>query len=98
MFFSEKFFFKDDDYRLQGKIDYGIFGRNYFFHFFFLAEGLDFVKRIASAEESDFMQVRRNLKEIVRAKVRQNQRKNKPFKRKLGGRKKMIKIRKAMKR
>nr|CAI5818046.1 unnamed protein product [Callosobruchus analis] len=48
----------------------------------------------------DFGKVRRNVKEIVKAKIKNNQRKNRPFKQKLGGskRKKFIRMKKAMKR
>lgn len=47
-------------------------------------------------DKEEFIQVRRNIKEIVKAKVRNNLRKNKPFRKKLGGRR-MIKIKKAIK-
>lgn len=65
-----------------------------------IAEGADFMRRIASEEKPEFMKLRRDLKEIVRAKVRNNQRKNRPFKKKLGGnrKKKMIRIKKALNR
>nr|XP_023016881.1 nucleolar protein 8 [Leptinotarsa decemlineata] len=51
-------------------------------------------------EKTEFTKLRRNLKEIVKAKVKNNQRKNKLFKKKLGGsrKKKVIKLKKAMKR
>ncbi|XP_044266050.1 probable RNA-binding protein CG14230 [Tribolium madens] len=64
-----------------------------------LQEGSDFVKRLASEKKSEFSQQRRDIKDIVKAKVRNNQRKNNPFKKKIGGskRKKMIRIKKAMK-
>ncbi|KAF2900570.1 hypothetical protein ILUMI_05612 [Ignelater luminosus] len=74
---TESFFFKYDDYRLQ--------------------EGLDFVKRLEVDDQDDFHKLRRNLKEIVRAKVKNNQRKNRPFRKKLGG-KKRIKVKRALKR
>ncbi|KAK4884257.1 hypothetical protein RN001_000528 [Aquatica leii] len=75
---TETFFFKDDDYRLQ--------------------EGFDFIKRLQVGEQDNFKVVRRNLKEIVRAKVKNNLRKNRPFKKKLGGNKKRIKVKRALKR
>lgn len=62
------------------------------------SEGLDFVKKMELEELSEFAKLRRDLKHIVKTKVKNNQRKNKPFKKKLGGRKKMIKIKKAIKR
>ncbi|EFA06490.1 probable RNA-binding protein CG14230 [Tribolium castaneum] len=64
-----------------------------------LQEGSDFIKRLASENKSEFSQQRRDIKLIVRAKVRNNLRKNNQFKKKLGGnkRKKMIRIKKAMK-
>ncbi|KAK5648978.1 hypothetical protein RI129_003870 [Pyrocoelia pectoralis] len=76
---TETFFFKEDDYRLQ--------------------EGFDFIKRLQLGEQENFQKVRRNLKEIVRAKVKNNLRKNRPFKRKLGGgNKKRVQVKKALKR
>lgn len=65
--------------------------------YFFFAEGLDFIKRLEVDDQDDFYKLRRNLKEIVRAKVKNNQRKNRPFKKKLGG-KKRIKVKRALKR
>nr|XP_022911769.1 probable RNA-binding protein CG14230 [Onthophagus taurus] len=75
-FWTDPFFFKNDDYRIQ--------------------EGFDFIKKF-DIEEADFSTVRRNIKEIVKAKVKHNQKKNKMFKKKLGG-KKLIKMKKALKR
>nr|CAI5818044.1 unnamed protein product [Callosobruchus analis] len=80
-FWTESFFFKHDDYRLQ--------------------EGSDFMERMKTDDHNeDFGKVRRNVKEIVKAKIKNNQRKNRPFKQKLGGskRKKFIRMKKAMKR
>lgn len=67
--------------------------------FCFFLEGFDFIEKIKSEEKTEFAKVRRDLKEIVKAKVRNNQSKKKPFKRKLGGSKKrkMIRIKKALK-
>lgn len=50
-------------------------------------------------DKSEFSKSRRELKEIVRTKVRNVQQKKKPFKRKLGGnkRRKNIKMKKALK-
>lgn len=62
-----------------------------------LQEGFDFIKRLEVEENTEFSKVRGKLKEIIRAKVRNNQRKNKMFKKKLGGRKKRIKMKKALK-
>lgn len=76
-FWSEPFFFQNDDFRFQ--------------------EGLDFIKRLEGEEQTDFVKMRRNLKEIVRAKVRNVKRKNVMFKKKLGGHKKRMKIKKALK-
>ncbi|KAK9729156.1 hypothetical protein QE152_g16087 [Popillia japonica] len=42
-----------------------------------LQEGIDYVKKFAIDDNTEFKEVRRNIKEIVRAKVRNNQRKNK---------------------
>lgn len=76
---TETFFFKEDDYRMQ--------------------EGFDFIKRLQVAEQENFNTVRRNLREIVKGKVKNNLRKNRPFKRKLGGaNKKRIQMKKALKR
>lgn len=61
-------------------------------------EGLDFIKRVGSEESGDFLALRRNLKQVVRAKVRNVNRKNGMFKKKLGGGKKRRKIKKALKR
>ncbi|XP_018579304.1 probable RNA-binding protein CG14230 isoform X2 [Anoplophora glabripennis] len=79
-FWSEPFFFTDDDYRLQ--------------------EGVDFIEKMSTKEDNDFTKLRRDLKGIVKAKVRNNQRKNRPFKKKLGGskKKKMLRIKRALKR
>lgn len=62
-----------------------------------LQEGFDFIKRLEVEESTEFSKVRGKLKEIIRAKVRNVQRKNKMFKKKLGGRKKRIKMKKALK-
>lgn len=64
-----------------------------------LLEGFDFIEKINSEEKTEFAKVRRDLKEIVKAKVRNNQSKKKPFKRKLGGNKKrkVMRIKKALK-
>ncbi|CAG9863184.1 unnamed protein product [Phyllotreta striolata] len=77
---TEPFFFKLDDFRLQ--------------------EGFDFLEKMQSEETTEFKKLRRDLKEIVKAKVRNNLRKNKPFKKKLGGnrKKKVLRLKKAMKR
>nr|CAH7727309.1 unnamed protein product [Callosobruchus chinensis] len=85
-FWTESFFFKDDDYRLQG---------------FAFSEGSDFMERMKTDDYTeDFCKVRRNVKEIVKAKIKNNQRRNRPFKQKLGGnrKKKFIRMKKAMKR
>lgn len=60
-------------------------------------EGIDFIRSLEVEDSSEFSKVRRSLKEIVKAKVRNNQRKNKMFKKKLGGRKTRIKMKKAFK-
>ncbi|XP_056645944.1 probable RNA-binding protein CG14230 [Diorhabda sublineata] len=77
---TDPFFFKLDDYRLQ--------------------EGFDFVEKMKLENNTEFTKLRRDLKGIVKAKVRNNLRKNKPFKKKLGGsrKKKVLRIKKAMKR
>ncbi|XP_050312446.1 nucleolar protein 8 [Anthonomus grandis grandis] len=80
VFWTEPFFFKNDDFRLQ--------------------EGFDFIEKIRS-EDKEFAKIRRDLKGIVRAKVRNNERKNKMFKKKLGGgnkRRKHVRMKKALKR
>ncbi|RZC32688.1 RNA-binding protein, partial [Asbolus verrucosus] len=79
-FWTEPFFFRNDDFRLQ--------------------EGLDFMKRMMFEKKSEFMQLRKNLKYIIKAKVRNNKRRNKCFKKKLGGskKKKILRIKKALKR
>lgn len=77
-FWSEPFFFNEDDFRFQ--------------------EGSDFIKRMGSQEGDDFLTLRRNLKEVVRAKVRNINRKNGMFKKKLGGAKKRMRIKRALKR
>lgn len=61
-----------------------------------LQDGLDFIRRLEIEDKSEFVKLRRNLKEIVKTKVRNTQRKNKLFKKKLGGRKKRIKMKKAL--
>ncbi|KAG5897302.1 hypothetical protein JTB14_011465 [Gonioctena quinquepunctata] len=65
-----------------------------------LQEGFDFIEKMKLEEKTEFTKLRRNLKEIVKAKVKNNQRKNKMFKKKLGGsrKKKVIRMKKAMKR
>lgn len=63
-----------------------------------LQEGLDFIRRLEIEDKSEFVKLRRNLRGIVKTKVRNTQRKNKLFKKKLGGGKKRIKIKKALKR
>ncbi|CAH1163914.1 unnamed protein product [Phaedon cochleariae] len=77
---TDPFFFRNDDYRLQ--------------------EGFDFVEKMKLEEKTEFSKLRRHLKEIVKAKVRNNQKKKQPFKKKLGGskRKKVMRLKKAMKR
>lgn len=119
----ETFFFKDDDYRLQGKNcsfflllfsgksflvrNYKIGSRNfqdeklYWFYKSFLfniSEGFDFIEKIKMVDNKEFAKSRRELKEIVKIKVRNVQQKKKPFKRKLGGskRRKDIKMKKAL--
>lgn len=78
-FWSEPFFFKEDDFRYQ--------------------EGMDFIKRLGCQDNSnDFIELRRNVKEIVRAKVKNVNKKKGMFKKKLGGVKKRMKIKKALKR
>ncbi|XP_076268324.1 putative RNA-binding protein CG14230 isoform X2 [Rhynchophorus ferrugineus] len=79
IFWTESFFFKNDDYRLQ--------------------EGADFLEKI-KGENREFDKVRRELKGIVKAKIRNTARKNKMFKKKLGGNKKksQLRIKKALKR
>lgn len=59
-------------------------------------EGIDFVRKFELDDKTEFKHIRRNIKEIVRAKIRNNQRKNKHIKKKLGGRK-MVKFKKAIK-
>ncbi|KAJ8910786.1 hypothetical protein NQ315_015127, partial [Exocentrus adspersus] len=56
------------------------------------------LKKMCTKDDSEFIKLRRNVKEIVRAKVRNNQRKNRPFKKKLGGNKKrkMLRIKKSL--
>lgn len=68
--------------------------------YMFFIEGVDFVEKISIKDDRDFTKLRRDLKEIVKAKVRNNQRKNRPFKKKLGGskKKKMLRIKRALKR
>lgn len=61
------------------------------------SEGLEFIKRLKSDEQDDFSLMRRNLKLIARAKVRNTLRNNRPFKHKLGS-KKRIKVKRALKR
>ncbi|XP_044744867.1 probable RNA-binding protein CG14230 [Coccinella septempunctata] len=65
-------------------------------------EGLDFVKRLASQkrEEGQLEEEREKMKKIVRSKMRNVNKKNKRFQRKLGGskKKKMKRIDKALKR
>ncbi|KAF5280275.1 hypothetical protein FQR65_LT03083 [Abscondita terminalis] len=75
---TETFFFKNDDYRLQ--------------------EGYDFIMRMQLGEQENFEVVRRNLKQITRAKVKNNLRKNRLFKRKLGGNMKRLKVKRALNR
>lgn len=77
---TDPFFFKLDDYRLQ--------------------EGFDFVEKMKLEDKTEFTKLRRDLKGIVKAKVRNNLRKNRPFKKKLGGsrKKKVLRMKKAMKR
>ncbi|ENN72821.1 hypothetical protein HUJ04_013388 [Dendroctonus ponderosae] len=79
VFWTEPFFFKIDDFRLQ--------------------EGFDFIEKM-KASEKEFVSVRRQVKEIVKSKVRNNERKIKMFKNKLGGSKKRkhIRMKKALKR
>lgn len=77
-FWSEPFFFKEDDFRFQ--------------------EGVDFIKRLGCQEDGDFLELRRNVKEVVRAKVKNVNRKNGMFKKKLGGVKKRMKMKRALKR
>ncbi|CAG9764506.1 unnamed protein product [Ceutorhynchus assimilis] len=79
VFWTEPFFFKNDDFRLQ--------------------EGFDFLQKIR-AEDKEFLQIRKELKGIVKAKVRNTERKNRMFKKKIGGnkRKKHIRMKKALKR
>lgn len=64
----------------------------------YITEGADFIKRTATLE-SDFSKVRQDVKYIVKTKIRNNSRKDRPFKKKLGAskRKKNIRIKKALK-
>lgn len=70
-----------------------------FYEQFIISEGFDFVEKMKMEDKSEFTKSRRELKEIVRSKVRNVQQKKKPFKRKLGGskRRKDIRIKKALK-
>ncbi|KAL1501096.1 hypothetical protein ABEB36_006484 [Hypothenemus hampei] len=79
LFWTEPFFFKADDFRLQ--------------------EGMDFIEKIKTNVGTEFLAVRREVKGIVKAKVRNTVRKNKMFKKKLGGskRRKHVRIKKALK-
>lgn len=65
----------------------------------FFLEGFEFVQRI-NASDTEFSKIRAEVKNIVRAKVRNNLRKNKLFKKKLGGNKlkKKIRMKKALNR
>ncbi|XP_066147811.1 probable RNA-binding protein CG14230 [Euwallacea fornicatus] len=80
VFWTEPFFFKNDDFRLQ--------------------EGQDFIEKIGSDHSKEFSKLRREVKGIVRAKVKNTERKTKMFKKKLGGskRRKQVRIKKALKR
>ncbi|XP_066249162.1 probable RNA-binding protein CG14230 [Euwallacea similis] len=80
VFWTEPFFFKHDDFRLQ--------------------EGQDFIEKVGSDHSKEFSKLRRDVKGIVRAKVKNTERKNKMFKKKLGGskRRKQVRIKKALKR
>lgn len=77
-FWSEPFFFQEDDFRFQ--------------------EGMDFIKRLGCQESGDFLELRRNVKEVVRAKVKNVNKKKGMFKKKLGGVKKRMKMKRALKR
>ncbi|KAJ3642318.1 hypothetical protein Zmor_025116 [Zophobas morio] len=63
-------------------------------------DGSDFIKRVGSERNAAFVEQRRNLKHIIKAKIRNNNRKSNPFKKKLGGnkKKKNVRIKKALKR
>ncbi|XP_060525782.1 nucleolar protein 8 [Cylas formicarius] len=79
VFWTEPFFFKSDDHRLQ--------------------DGIDFIEKI-KGEQKVFSKIRQELKSIVRTKIRNNEKKSKMFKKKLGSsqKKKHIRIKKALKR
>lgn len=77
-FWSEPFFFKEDDYRFQ--------------------EGMDFIKRLGSQESTDFQALRHDVKAVVRKKVKMVNKKRDMFKKKLGGTKKRMKMKRALKR
>lgn len=66
---------------------------------YLVLEGFDFIEKIRMEDSSEFTKSRRELKKIVKMKVRNVLQKKKPFKRKLGGskRRKDIKLKKAMK-
>lgn len=77
-FWSEPFFFKEDDFRFQ--------------------EGMDFIKRMGSQENGDFLELRHDVKKVVRTKVKNINVKKDRFKKKLGGAKKRMRMKKALKR
>jgi hypothetical protein len=55
---------------------------------------------VSSEQKTEFVEQRKNFKNVIKTKVRNIQRKNNLFKNKLGGnkRKKILRIKKAMKR
>ncbi|CAH1995183.1 unnamed protein product [Acanthoscelides obtectus] len=58
------------------------------------------MEKMKTCDNEDFSNIRRSVKTIVKAKIKNNQRRNRPFKQKLGGnrKKKFIRMKKAMKR
>jgi hypothetical protein len=95
----------EDEYS-YGKLDSSKKSRFWHEPFFFktddyrLQEGFDFIKRVSSEQKTEFVEQRKNFKNVIKTKVRNIQRKNNLFKNKLGGnkRKKILRIKKAMKR
>ncbi|XP_018334314.1 nucleolar protein 8 isoform X2 [Agrilus planipennis] len=61
-----------------------------------LQDGLHFVKRLDVNDATDFVKSRRKIKEAVKAKMKNNQKKFSPFKKKLGETKR-VKIKRALK-
>lgn len=69
------------------------------FHSNLFPEGFDFIEKV-KMDTKEFTQIRRDVKGIVKAKVKNSERKNKMFKKKLGGsrKRKHIRMKKALKR